>query len=385
MNFTIDRFVLLEKLNIISHGLPSKTPMKILEGIKIECTDSDLFLTTNNSEIAIEVLINDSSLSIVEGGKVVVPGKVFIDLIKAFDSDKVTIFLIEDKALMVKADRKEYIINIMDHNDYPDVEFVSLHNPFELNAQTLKRSILETTFACSQNNKNPMLLGVNFNYSPANNLLTLTSTNSYRLSQKLISVDSHNNAEEFNITIPAKSLEELSKCLDEVSNDEKLNIYFEDNKMLFKFKNTLFQTRLLDGTYPNTRNIILNEFPIVVTFDKDELITAVNRISLLSPFDKDRERELTFNAIQLKIDRDSEVELSSANNQGAGKEILIPTSIVIDKPFVIGFSSKYLLDALKILPSNEVTLSFVNTLRQFAIKGVSDNSLTEIILPFRLD
>ena len=286
---------------------------------------------------------------------------------------------------MVKADRKEYIINIMDHNDYPDVEFVSLHNPFELNAQTLKRSILETTFACSQNNKNPMLLGVNFNYSPANNLLTLTSTNSYRLSQKLISVDSHNNAEEFNITIPAKSLEELSKCLDEVANDEKLNIYFEDNKMLFKFKNTLFQTRLLDGTYPNTRNIILNEFPIVVTFDKDELITAVNRISLLSPFDKDRERELTFNAIQLKIDRDSEVELSSANNQGAGKEILIPTSIVIDKPFVIGFSSKYLLDALKIIPSNEVTLSFVNTLRQFAIKGVSDNSLTEIILPFRLD
>ena len=136
---------------------------------------------------------------------------------------------------------------------------------------------------------------------------------------------------------------------------------------------------------PNTRNIILNEFPIVVTFDKDELITAVNRISLLSPFDKDRERELTFNAIQLKIDRDSEVELSSANNQGAGKEILIPTSIVIDKPFVIGFSSKYLLDALKIIPSNEVTLSFVNTLRQFAIKGVSDNSLTEIILPFRLD
>ena len=68
MNFTIDRFVLLEKLNIISHGLPSKTPMKILEGIKIECTDSDLFLTTNNSEIAIEVLINDSSLSIVESG-----------------------------------------------------------------------------------------------------------------------------------------------------------------------------------------------------------------------------------------------------------------------------------------------------------------------------
>lgn len=380
MNFTIDRDVLLEKLNIVNHGLPTKTPMKVLEGIKIDVTDTDLFLTATNSDISIEVLVRDASLTIQEGGRTVVPGKVFIDLVKAFDSKKITIFLIEDRSLMLKADRKEYLINIMDPNDYPAIDFVTLENPFTLNCNVLKQTIEETVFACSTMNKNPMLLGVNFKLT--GNTLVATSTNSYRLSQKIIQVEEY---PEFEITVPAKALDELEKALEAYEENAPLNIYLAKNKMLVKFNDVLFQTRLLDGNYPNTSNIIPKSAPIIVRFNKDELLTAVNRVSLLSPGDKERDREITYNAVALKIDQTHEVELSSANNQGAGKEILIPTDITVSEPLVIGFSSKYLTEALKVLPANEVELAFINSLRQFTIRAVGNDSLTELILPFRLE
>ena len=120
-------------------------------------------------------------------------------------------------------------------------------------------------------------------------------------------------------------------------------------------------------------------------FNKDELQTALNRIAILSPVDTAKDKEITFNAVVLKIDQNYEVELSSANIQGAGKEIILPVDIKAVSPLVIGFSSKYLLDALKVLPGNEIEIMFIDGSKQFVLKSVSDNTLTEIILPFRLD
>ena len=382
MNFTIDREILLEKLNIISHGLPSKSPMKVMEGIKIDVTDNDLFLTASNSDISIEILVKDSALVIQERGKTVVPGKTFIDLIKAFDSRKITFFLIEDKMLMIKADRKEYRINIMDPNDYPNIDFVALENPFKINCLDLKKAIEETVFACANTNKNPMLLGVNFKNNA--NKLTLTATNSYRLSLKTLDVETY---DPFEITVPAKSLDELEKILESYEESLPLEIYLAKNKILVKFNDVLFQTRLLDGNFPDTSNVCPKEkdTKVIVRFNKDELQTAVNRIAILSPIDKEREREMTFSAVVLKIDQNYEVELSSANIQGAGKEILIPIDIKAYNPLVIGFSSKYLLEALKVLPGNEIEIAFIDGAKQFVLKSVSDNTLLEIILPFRLE
>lgn len=382
MNFTIDREVLLDKLNIISHGLPTKTPMKVMEGIMIDATSEDLFLTASNSDISIQILVKDSSLVIQEGGKTVVPGKTFIDLIKAFDSRKITLFLIEDKMLMLKADRKEYRINIMDPLDYPDIKFISLENPFKINCYDLKRAIEETVFACSNTTKSPMLLGVNLKNNA--NKLILTATNSYRLSLKTLDVETY---DPFDITIPAKSLDELEKVLEAYDESLPLELYISKNKILVKFNDVLFQTRLLDGNFPDTSNVCPKEkdIKVVVRFNKDELQTAVNRISILSPVEKDKDREMTFAAVLLKIDQNFEVELSSANIQGAGKEIIIPIDIKAYNPLMIGFSSKYLVEALKVLPGNEIEISFIDGSKQFVLKSVSDNSLVEIILPFRLD
>lgn len=379
MNLTINREILLENLNVILRGLPAKSPMPILTGIKLEATDTDLYMTSSNSDISVEVLISDASLKIEEAGKTVVPGKFFIDIIRKINSKKVTLYLIDDKILVIKADRGEYKLHIMDVMDYPNIDFVCLENPLTMEAPVLKNIIKETVFATATSEKKPILTGVNFKLTDGK--LIATSTDSFRLSQKIISIDDYSD---FNITIPNKSLDELLKAIDQY--EEQLNLYFSNNKLLVKYKNVLFQTRLLDGNYPDTSKLIPNSFPIVIKFNKDELVSAVERVSLLSPRDKEKDKEITYSIIKLSIKKDRIIEISTTNATiGDAKEEIIPTDIEATNPIVIGFSSRYLLEALRSFISTEVSMNLSGEIRPFVLRGESDANLTQLILPVRMD
>ena len=379
MNLTIDREVLLENLNVISRGLPNKSPMPILTGIKLYTTESDLFLTSSNSDISVEVDINDSSLQIEDAGQTVVPGRVFIEIIRKINSRKVNLFLSDDKILVIKSGNSEFKLKIMDSFDYPKIDFVPLENPLTISSDILKDIIKSTSFATAQSERKPILTGVNLINSLGK--LIATATDSFRLSQKIVEIPEY---KDFNIVIPNKSLDELLKAID--SYDGDLSLYFSNNKLLIAYKNVCFQTRLLDGNYPDTSRLIPSDFPTVVKFNKDELLDSVERVSLLSPRDKERDKEITYSIIKLTINKDRSVEISTTNSSmGDAKEEIIPTSIDVANPITIGFSSKYLIEALRSFLSTEISLNLTGEIRPFSIRGEKDNNLTQLILPVRMD
>ncbi len=380
MNFTIDREVLLENLNTISRGLPSKTPMPILTGIKMEVTSSDLFLTSYNLDLSIQTMISDKSLDIKEIGRTVIPGKFFIDIIRKVNSMKITLTLIEERILIIKADRAEYKLHVMDYIDYPAVDFVALSNPLILEASILRDIVRQTVFATSTSEKKPILTGVNF--SLAKNTLTCIATDSYRISQT--KVDLNNSYSDFNVTIPSKSLDELYKSIDNF--DDCLELYFEKNCLLFKFKNVLFQTRLLDGNYPDTSKLLNKSLPIIIKFNKDELLDAVERVSLLSPRDKEKDKEITYSIIKLMLKTDNTVEISTTNTQiGDAKEEIIPTDLISAEPLKIGFSARYLVEALRSFNGQVISLNFTDQTKPFIILSETEPNLTQLILPIRMD
>lgn len=379
MNLTIDREVLLENLNVISRGLPNKSPMPILTGIKLYTTESDLFLTSSNSDISVEVDINDSSLQIEDAGQTVVPGRVFIEIIRKINSRKVNLFLSDDKILVIKSGNSEFKLKIMDSFDYPKIDFVPLENPLTISSDILKDIIKSTSFATAQSERKPILTGVNLFNSLGK--LIATATDSFRLSQKIVEISEY---KDFNIVIPNKSLDELLKAID--SYDGDLSLYFSNNKLLIAYKNVCFQTRLLDGNYPDTSRLIPSDFPTIVKFNKDELLDSVERVSLLSPRDKERDKEITYSIIKLTINKDRSVEISTTNSSmGDAKEEIIPTSIDVANPITIGFSSKYLIEALRSFLSTEISLNLTGEIRPFIIRGEKDNNLTQLILPVRMD
>jgi DNA polymerase-3 subunit beta len=376
MNFTIERDILLNHLIHVQKGLPNKTPLPILYAIKFEVFSDYIQLTASNSDIAIQVLVDDPSLVVHKTGKIALPGRYFIEIIRKVAAKRIEIALQEDRLLVIKADRSEFKLKLMDIDDYPDVDFLDLAEPVILSSEMIKEIIKETNFATADNEKRPILTGVNFKYQE-NHLYTV-ATDSYRLSQKNLKLRTHSKV--FNIVVPNKSLDELSKILDHIH--EEVEVYINPNKVLFKMNKIWFQTRLLEGTYPDTAKIIPTTFPTVISFNKEELLNAVDRVSLLSP----RDRESNYNIIKLTLRLDQVVEISSTNTEvGDAKEEIIPTADVVGNLISIAFSSKYLNEALKAFSSTEVTLNFAGEIKPFVVKGNQDPDLLHLILPVRID
>ncbi len=376
MNFSIDRDILLNSLIHIQRGLPNKTPLPILYAIKFEVFSDYLQLTSSNSDIAIQVLIDDKSLSVIKTGKVALPGRYFIEIVRKINAQRIEVALVEERLLVIKADRSEFKLKLMDVEDYPDIDFLDLNEPIVLPSDLINQVIKETNFATADNEKRPILTGVNFKLHDGK--LYAVATDSYRLSQKQLTVRTQNQG--FNIVIPNKSLEEISKILDH--SEEDIELYINPNKVLFKLNKILFQTRLLEGTYPDTFKIIPTSFPTIIHFNKEELLVAVDRVSLLSP----RDRDTNYNIIKLTLRSDQVVEITSTNNEiGDAREEIIPTADVEGGLISIAFSSKYLNEALRAFRSSEISLNFAGDIRPFVIKGTKDEDLLHLILPVRID
>src|SRR5690606_12339427 len=376
MNFTIDRDILLNNLIHVQKGLPNKTPLPILYAIKFEVFSDYIQLTASNSDVAIQVLVDDASLKVHKTGKIALPGRYFIDIIRKVAASRIEIVLQEERLLVIKADRSEFKLKLMDVEDYPDVDFLDLAEPVILSSDMIKEIIKATNFATADNEKRPILTGVNFKYQ--DNHLYAVATDSYRLSQKNLSLRTHSKT--FNIVIPNKSLDELSKILDHIQ--EEIEVYINPNKVLFKMNKIWFQTRLLEGTYPDTFKIIPTTFPTVISFNKEELLSAVDRVSLLSP----RDKESNYNIIKLTLRQDQIVEISSTNTEsGDANEEIIPTSDVVGGLSTIAFCSKYLNEPLKAFNSTEVTHNIAGEIKPFVIKGNMDSDVLHLILPVRID
>ncbi|MGI6771543.1 MAG: DNA polymerase III subunit beta [Acholeplasmataceae bacterium] len=376
MIFSINRNVLLDNLLVIQRGLPNKTPLPILNAIKFVVNEDHLILTASNSDLAIELTIEDKSLRVKQTGKAAIPGRFLIEIIRKLEATMIEFAVVEEKSVVIKAERSDFKLNLPDVLDYPEVDFLDLKQPLVLDSEIIKTIIKETNYAAANTEKRPILTGVNFLHE--NNQLYITATDSYRLSKKEIKL--RDNLDPFNFVIPRKSLEELSKILDLVSDN--VEIYVNPNKVLFKFPNIMFQTRLLEGKYPDTSRIVPTNFPVIIPFNKEELLAAVERVSLLSP----RDRDTNYNIIKLTLRSDHVVEISSTNPEvGDALEEITPNGRVVGSSLQIAFSSRYLIEALKSFASSDITISFAGEVRPFVLNGPLDIDLLHLILPVRID
>ena len=376
MFFSIDRDILLQHLNIIQRGLPVKTPMPILYAIKFQVNQDHIILTSSNADVAIQILIDDASMVIEQTGKGAIPGRYLLDIVRKVVSKKIEFALIEQNIVIIKADRSEFKLRLMDVDDYPDIDFMDLNQPLIFNPSQLNDMIKETNFATATNEKRPILTGVDFKFLEKK--LFCVATDSYRLAQKELVFDS--SRDPFDLVLPNKSLEELQKILETIT--EPVELYINPNKVLFKLGSILFQTRLLEGSYPDTQRIIPQTFMVEIPFHKEQLLAAVDRVSLLSP----KDRETNYNIIKLNLREDKVVEISSTNSEiGDALEEIIPSGEVIGPRIKLAFSSKYLKEALKTFHSDEVIIKFAGEIKPFIIVGKEDPTMLHLILPVRLD
>jgi len=373
MKFIINRDLLLHNITNVSRALSTKAPMPILTGIKIEARNNNLFLTASNNEISIQTLIKDKrKLKIEEEGLVVVPGKYFIEMVKKIDSNEIDFTTFEENIVKILADRSNFTLNALEKDNYPIISFNDSDTVITMDVGNLKQIIKKTTFATSLSESRVILTGVSFQTDGRK--LEVISTDSFRLAKKFMIFD--NEYPKVSAVIPSRSLDEFNRIIDE--NENLVEIHFSSSKVLFKYKNLLYQTRLIDGTFPNTSNLIPIDFLTSIKFNKNELVSAIERASLFTLLDSS-------SIIKLTLNNDKTVEIASTTNEiGAVKEEVIPLECSNSISFQIAFSSKYFLDAIKSFDSTEISIHFTGEIKPFIITGDYDVNLTQLILPVRI-
>ncbi len=370
MKFTIAKDLILESLSNVIRAISTKNVIPILNGIKFELKNEGLYLTASDTELTIKVFIESKKIKqIVQTGGIIIQSKYILDIVRKMPGEDINFEVIDGVKIKIYAEDNQYNLNCLDINDYPDVKLEFNKDPLIINSETLKTIINQTVFAISTQELRPILTGVKFHFKE--DTLEVVATDSYRLAKKNLKLNQQIESE-VELVIPGKNIIELEHILTE-EKDVELHIF--SNKVLFIYQNIHFQTNLLSGTYPNTSNLIPEEFAYIIKVNKKEYNDAIDRAALLTQ-GKDK------NIVKMLIDNDKMIINSFASEIGkVESKVAIETNN--KEKLDISFSSKYMLEALKTLKEDEIILLLNSDIKPLIIKSLTDESLIQLILPIK--
>lgn len=369
MKLKIKQEILLESLYNTSRAISPRNLIPILTGIKFELNEEGLYLSASDTDISIRCLIPTNQIEeVIEYGSIVIGGKYIVEIIKKLPNELITIEVMDGQKMIISTNNTEFNLNGINSSEFPNLDLEETTEPIILKASIIKKIISQTFFATSKNESRPILTGINFKIE--DNLLEVIATDSYRLAKKNIILDKMLD-KKINMVIPGKNLLELDKII----NDEKenLELHIFENKILFKYKDILFLSRLLSGTYPATSSIIPNEFSVKVNCSCNVLYNMIDRASLLT---SDRDK----NTIKLELKNQALIISSNSPEIGMVEEKMIVSS---EDEISISFSSKYMLDCIKSFETEEVTLYMNNDNSPIIVRANEDESLVQLVLPIK--
>src|SRR5699024_8126306 len=376
MKFIVQRQQLISSVQDVMKAISSRTAIPILTGMKIEATANGITLTGSDSDVSIESFIPAEEDGIVyveqiETGSVVLQARYFPDIVRKLPEDTVEIEADENFNVTIQSGKAKFNLNGQDASEYPQLPVLQTENSFEIQSDLLKNLIRQTVFAVSAMETRPILTGVNIKIE--NEKLHFTATDSHRLALRTIPLEGV-TLNLPSIVVPGKSLNELNKILDD--KGEKVEINITNNQIMFRTKHLNFLSRLLDENYPETSRLIQEQSQTTLHVKTKGLINTNDRASLLA-------REERNNVVKLTAQDNRILQITSNSPEVGQVAEEITAESLEGEDLKISFSSKYMLDALKIIESDEVVIKFTGAMRPFIIRPVDDDSILQLILPVR--
>ena len=373
MKFTIKKEVLMEAINKVSKAISSRNVIPVLAGIKFELTSKRLVLTASDNDITIQTFINcddEEIIKVKEEGSIIIQGKYISDIVRKLPDPYINIEVVDELKILIYTENSEFNLNGISESEYPNIDLGESKSHIELSPSILKEIVTQTAFATSIDENKAILNGINFNIT--GDVLECNATDSYRLARKVIKLEK-SSKENQNIVIPSRNLVEFTRIIDD--SEEMIEIHIFNNKILFKYQNLLFQSRLINGTYPNTSNLLPKDYLVKLHFNINQFYDVVDRVSILTS-DKDK------NTVTLETDGNNLIMKSSSAEIGRVEEKMTITKDQ-DIDVKVSFSSKYMMDALKSFNTETVELHFVGEIKPILLKSDEDDSLTQLVLPIR--
>ncbi|AZV55131.1 DNA polymerase III subunit beta [Clostridium sp. AWRP] len=364
MNFICTKTELQEAISIAQKAITGKSSMPILNGLLITTYKNQIKLTGSDIDLSIETKIN---AEINEEGSVVVDSRIFGEIIRKLPNDNINISTTENNSIEIICQKSKFNLIHMNAEDFPEIPNINENIIFLIPQKILKDMIKSTIFAAAQDETRPILTGILFEIKDKK--LNLVALDGYRLALKSEYLNTENV---INAVIPEKTLSEVSKILED--NDKNVNITFTPNHILFNLDNTKIISRLLEGEFIKYNSIIPDEFNLQVTAKREELLSCIERASLMA-------KDSNTNLIKLEIEENNMIITSNSQLGMVREELNI---LLQGDTLKIAFNSKYLIDVLKIMDEEEIIMKFSSSVSPCVIKNKDKDNCTYLVLPVRL-
>jgi DNA polymerase III subunit beta len=364
MIFICTKQKLQEGVIVSNKAITGKTTMPILEGIYIKASKDELTLIGSDMDVSIETKVE---ANVEEEGMIVVDSKLFSEIIRKLPNSDVRIETLDNDIIQITCQKSTFNLVYMNGEDYPALPKINETLSIEVPQNILKNMIKGTSFAIAQDETRPILQGILFEVNDKQ--LNLVALDGYRLAVRSEFLDNDNNIE---VVIPGKTLNEVSRILEDVSNIVKIT--FTDNHILFNLNNTKVISRLLDGKFVNYSSLLPQEYKILVEVNKQELQNCIERASLMS-------KDSNSNLIKLDFHEDNAVITSNSQLGKVREELNINLQ---GDELQIAFNSRYLLDVLKNIDEDEIVMEMTSSVSPCVIKCKDSSNSRYLVLPVRL-
>lgn len=336
--------------------------MPILECILLETQGNLIKLTANDMELGIETYLEGE---VIEPGRIALEAKLLSEIVRKLPDNNITIETDDTYQTFIRCEKSKFKISGKDGSDFTELPEIEKDKFITLSQFTLKEVIRQTIFSTSDNENNILMTGELFEINE--DKLKVVSLDGHRISIRNINLKENYG---FNkVIVPAKTLNEISKILTGEIEDE-VKIYFTSKHILFEFDQTKVLSRVLEGEYYKISQMLSSDYETKIDLNKKEFLECIDRSTLLI-------KESDKKPIILNITSDN-IELKINSTMGSLKEeVEIKKE---GKDIMIGFNPRFLMDALKVIDDETISIYMVNPKAPCVIKDQKE-SYIYLILP----
>lgn len=366
MRFTCEKSMLVTGLNIAGRTVAQKSSLSVIEGILCKAGHY-LTLTGYNMETAISYEIE---ADISDPGECILPAKLFGDIIRRLPEGPVTVVVDDSFKVSIRSGYASFTISAETAEDYPDLPDVNSGRAISIPQNQLKELISGTIFAVSENQGRPIHTGVKFEVT--NETITAVAVDGFRLARRTYH-PKEGTGREMNFVVPAPGLKEVEKILSDTEDNAAFTL--GPKHILFQIGRATLVCRLLEGEFLDWRRVVPTDCPIKLIANVSELASSVERVGLIVSEKYKSPVRCIFSNQELQMRTNTTIGAAEdrCSFAGDGKEL------------EIGFNVRYLADALRVVPAQEVTLELTNGLSPIVLTPVDDKyDFAYMVLPVRI-
>jgi DNA polymerase-3 subunit beta len=368
VKISLERDALFAQLQTVSRVASTRSAIQALSGVLLSATSSGCELRATDMDVGLRVPLE---AEVAREGTVVLPARLILDVVRSLPAAHISIELRSaEQDVEVVAGNATFHIRTLRGDDFPPFPEPDPDSSVELPADAFVSTALKVAGSASRDETRPVLTGILV--SASDRELRMVATDSYRLSVKETTLDAPLTSG-FEVNVPARALQELARLVSHDQN-EPLSVSVRQNQVLFTVGRVVLSSRLIDGQFPNYRQLLPETFEHELRLAGPELTEVVRRISLLAQ--KNAPLRLAFAEGELTV---------SAQTPDVGEARESMPVAFTGEPLEIGFNPEFLRAGLEAIEEGDVLLKLISPLRPGLIESGDDSRFRYLIMPIRLN